>query len=68
MVSESERNADDFRRPGFDSVLGRMVGPLIQMCDIGSTFLTERDRAIYLINCLHTLQVLFRCFNAIHKI
>ena len=58
LIMEFEDYGNDAKRPGFDAVYARMVGPLIQMCEFGSMMLeTERSRWIYLINCLLMLKV-----------
>ncbi|RKP15215.1 oligomeric Golgi complex subunit 6 [Piptocephalis cylindrospora] len=48
---------EDVRRPGFDGVLGRILGPLLQACELsaGTARLNEGRRHVFLHNCLSLL-------------
>lgn len=53
FVQVDEGNKD------FAPILSAVIDPLFQMCDIGAAHLSAFNRAIYMMNCLHYVQVQF---------
>jgi hypothetical protein len=51
FVQSDEGNQD------FTPILGAMVDPLFQMCEIGAGNQSAFNRAVFMMNCLHYVQV-----------
>ena len=51
LVVASEKEKD------FKSILDAILDPLFQMCELGAKDLTRFNQAIYMVNCLHYVQV-----------
>ena len=44
-------------------ILSVMLDPLLEMCVLGAARLSVLDNAIYMVNCLHMIQVEFNGFS-----
>jgi len=62
LVTASERETD------FKAVLDAILDPLFQMCELGAKDLTRFNQAIYMVNCLHYVQVKYMCIYYIHSL
>lgn len=51
LITASEKEKD------FKSILDAILDPLFQMCELGAKDLTKFNQAIYMVNCLHYVQV-----------
>ena len=58
MVTEDEEtDLLHHHRPSFEQVMARMIGPMVQACDIASIALEDKERAIFMLKCLRLIMV-----------
>lgn len=50
---------EDLHEFNFGEILDAIVEPLLQMCESSVERLNQVDQHIYMINCIHHIQVLY---------